>query len=416
MWEPSRQAGRFRADGQIGTAFHERTASLCQSGWYFNWDLSHLVAVFEDPYKELAAIRHSVGAGDQSPLTKCAISGPDAAEFVDWMFPKDMTRLAVGSIVFTILCNHQGKLITDGLLFRSGETAYRFTGDPCVEWFRSNAERFDVEIADVTADWGILAIQGPNARSVIEKVTGEDWADLDFSRLRPSVVAGADVEVARQGFTGELGYEFLTPAGSGNIVWDEVLSAGEEFGIRACGHMAIDIARVEAGLLIPGPDYANAGPDPAGSHVPWADDPALLSSPYQLGLGRLVSLEKNNFVGRDALIAEKEGAGPSTVLVGVEIDWQELVGQYLEHSTAPNFGAVDWVPKPISAGGRTVGRATSVVWSPTTRGLIGFGHVPRELREPGTPISVRWQLPGVEAPVEAAAEVGKLPFLRLNRV
>jgi len=414
-WEAAATVSRFRPSGVIGTPFHPRAAFHSQASWFFNWDLHHVVAVFEDFHEELRAIRDTVAMGDYSPLTKCSISGPDAPEFVDRLFPRDTKRLKVGAIFYTALCNEDGKVITDGLLFREGERSFRFTGDPMVDWFRQHAEPYDVEVRDVTDDYGILAIQGPRSRAVLELATGRDWSDLDFSRLHPATVAGVAVEVARQGFTGELGYEFLTPAEGAPQVWDAVVEAGVEHGIRPCGHQAIDVARVEAGLLIPGADYANAGPDPTGSHTPSANDPANFSSPFELGMGWLIDLDKEDFVGRAALAAEVDGGGARHKLVGLDIDWRRVVSEHLELGVPPEMSRVAWEAKPITIDGRNVGRASSITWGPTVRRLIGFGHIPPSHSEVGTKVAIEWAIPGTGETIFAPATVCELPFLKLRR-
>jgi aminomethyltransferase len=414
-WEMAR-ASRFRPDGIIGTPFHARTAQSSQTPWYFNWDLNHVVDVYDDFHAELRAIRGTVAMGDMSPLCKAEISGPDAARFVDWVIPRDTSDLKVGSIYYTPWCNHDGKVVSDGLVFRDGEDSYRFTGDPTVEWFRQIADGYDIEVSDVTDDFGILAIQGPRSREVLEAATGDEWSGLDFSRLRPATVGGVPVEVARQGFTGELGYELLTPADRGVPVWDAIAEAGEPFGIRPCGEWAIDVARVEAGLMIPGPDYANAGPDPTGSHTISASDPEFHSSPFELGMGWMVDLAKKDFVGKAALITEQESGGPRRRLVGLDIDWLQIVAAHVDRGVPPNVSPrVEWVAKPVIAEGRPVGRATSITWAPTAGKLIGFGHVEEGIGQAGTRVAITWDIAGTGVAIEAAATVAELPFLDLRR-
>jgi len=414
-WEAAR-ASRFRPDGSIGTPFHTRTARHSQTPWYFNWDLRHVVDVYDDFHAELRAIRETVAMGDMSPLCKCEVSGPDAARFVDWVIPRDTSALEVGSIYYTPWCNHNGKVVSDGLVFRDGESSYRFTGDPTVEWFKQIAAGYDIEIKDVTDDFGILAVQGPRSREVLEAATGQDFTDLDFSRLRPATIGGVEVEVARQGFTGELGYEVLTPADDGAPVWDGMAAAGGPFGIRPCGEWAIDVARVEAGLMIPGPDYANAGPDPTGSHTVSASNVDFHSSPFELGMGWLVDLTKDDFVGKEALVAEQEDGGPPRRLVGLDLDWRQIVTEHLDRGVLPNVSPrVEWVAKPVTVDGRPAGRASSITWAPTLQKLIGFGHVEKAHSDPGTMVAVTWAIPGAEATIDATATVAKLPFLDLRR-
>ena len=415
VWETAK-ASRFRPDGIVGTPFHSRTARNSATPWYFNWDLHHVVDVYDDFHTELGAIRESVAMGAMSPLCKCRIEGPDAARLVDHVVPRSTENLRVGSIQYTPWCNDDGKVVSDGLIFRLDEESYRFTGDPTTEWFLSKAEGFDVEIRDETDDYGILMVQGPRSRDVVNAATGTDWADLDFSRAAWTSVGGIDIQLARQGFTGELGYELFIPANDAAHVWDVMVEAGQPFGIQLCGEWAIDVARVEAGLLIPGPDYANAGPDRTGSHTPSASDPTCESSPYEIGMGSFVDLSKESFVGKEALVAEHQNGGPSRTLSGLDIDWRWIVNAYLEADTAPNVSPrVDWVTKSVKSGDREVGRASSVTWSPTVSRLIAFGHLETACSDPGTEVTVDWEIAGTNRTVQAPATVTVLPFLGLRR-
>ena len=415
VWETAK-ASRFRPDGIVGTPFHSRTARNSATPWYFNWDLHHVVDVYDDFHTELGAIRESVAMGDMSPLCMCRIEGPDAARLVDHLVPRSTENLRVGSIQYTPWCNDDGKVVSDGLIFRLDEESYRFTGDPTTEWFLSKAEGFDVEIRDETDDYAILMGQAPRSRDVVNAATATDWADLDFSRAAWTSVGGIDIQLARQGFTGELGYELFVPANDAAHVWDVMVEAGQPFGIQLCGEWAIDVARVEAGLLIPGPDYANAGPDRTGSHTPSASDPTCESSPYEIGMGSFVDLSKESFVGKEALVAEHQVGGPSRTLSGLDIDWRWIVNAYLEADTAPNVSPrVDWVTKSVKSGDREVGRASSVTWSPTVSRLIAFGHLETACSDPGTEVTVDWEIAGTNMTVQAPATVTVLPFLGLRR-
>ena len=415
LWQEAR-ASRFRPDGVVGTPLHTRTAQHSQTPWYFNWDLHHVVDVYDDFHAELSAIRETVAMGDMSPLCKCTISGPDATQLVDELVPRSIDNLDVGTVQYTPWCNDDGKVVSDGLVFRKSDSSYRFTGDPTCDWFAEKAEGYEVEVRDETDDYGILMVQGPRAREAVERATGADWSGLDFSRMARTRIGGVDVELARQGFTGELGYEILMPADSGAPVWDAVAEAGADLGLRPCGEWAIDVARVEAGLLIPGPDYANAGPDPTGSHTVSASDPECHSSPFELGMGPFVDLSKESFVGRDALVAEAEAGGPPRVLVGLDIDWRAIVAAHLDHGVPPNISPrVEWVAKPVSVDGNRVGRASSITWGPSVDRLIGFGHLDKALGEPGTEVFVDWAIPGTDTVFAARATVAKLPFLKLRR-
>lgn len=414
-WQAAR-ASRFRPSGSVGTPLHARTAAASSTPWIFNWDLHHVVDVYDDFHAELGAIRQSVAMGDMSPLCKASISGPDAARFVDMLIPRSTDNFAVGQIYYTPWCTEEGKVVSDGLVYRVDESSYRFTGDPTCEWFRSQSEPYDVVVTDETDDYGILMVQGPRSQATIEAASGQDWSQLDFSRRADAEIGGVQVELARQGFTGELGYEIMMPADDGAAVWDAVTAAGEQFGIRPCGEWAIDVARVEAGLMIPGPDYANAGPDPAGSHTVSATDTSAYSSPFELGMEQFVHLTKDDFIGKAALVAEAEAGGPARSLVGLDIDWKAIVHAYLDADVAPTISPrVDWVAKPIYADGTVVGRASSITWSPTVNKLIAFGHIEREFCQPGAQLVLPWAIAGTDAQVDVSARVAELPFLELRR-
>ncbi len=414
-WEKARE-GRFRPDGVVGTPLHSRTARSSATPWVFAWDLHHVVDVYDDFHAELRAIRRTAAMGDMSPLSKCTISGPDAGRLLAHLIPRRTDDLGVGSVWYTPFCTDEGKVVCDGLVFRVDAQRYRFTGAPVLEWIGQNSYGFDVAVTDETYDYGILMVQGPRSRDVVEAATGVDWSGLDFSRRTTAVMGGVEVELARQGFTGELGYEIMMRAGSGSEVWDAVATAGETFGLRPCGEWAIDVARVEAGLLIIGADYAHAGPGPTDSHTPSGSDPGYQSSPFELGMGRFVDLDKPDFVGREALLAELAAGGPRRTLVGLDIDWKAVVDAHVTREVAPTISPrVEWVAKRVTVDGETVGRASSVTWSPTVGKLIGFGHVARAVAEVGSVVAVEWEIPGTGDHVAVPAIVKALPFLELRR-
>lgn len=176
------------------------------------------------------------------------------------------------------------------------------------------------------------------------------------------------------------------------------------------------MARVEAGLLIIGADYAHAGPGPTDSHTPSGSDSECLSSPFELGLGRFVDLDKPDFVGREALLAEQAAGGPRRALVGLDIDWKAVVDAHVVREVAPSISPrVEWVAKRVTVEGRTVGRASSVTWSPTLGKLIGFGHLVREVGGVGSQVAVEWEVAGTGEHVAVPAMVTALPFLSLRR-
>jgi glycine cleavage system T protein (aminomethyltransferase) len=394
------------------TPFHDRTHRSNRKQMWFNWDRHIVPDAYNDFATELRATRVAVTMGDMSPLSKYEIGGPDALRFVDRLVTRDATQIDVGQTFYSPWTDDRGKVVGDGLVFRVSDHEFRVTADPQLEWFTTQAEGLDIGIEDISDAFGLLAIQGPRSREVMDALTGESWADLSFSRIRTTSVAGAELLVARQGFTGELGFELWVPEEGGGLVWDEVASAGEPFDITPAGEHAIDVARVEAGLLIVGADYTGAGIDRPGSVIDLS--PEHEASPYELGMDAFVDLDAEAFVGRDALWAELASGGPRRRLTGLEIDRDSVLALYAADGEVPSIpDRVWWYPLDLTHDGRHVGWASSVTWAPTVPALVGFGHVDADLAGPGTELAVRWTLHGGDDPVPA--RVVELPFLELRR-
>ncbi len=396
----------------VGTPFHERTQAASQTPFWYEWGPYQVVDIFTDFRQELKAMRRDATLNEMSPLNKYRFSGPDAPRLADRLITRDAVTQGVGQILYSPWCNEAGKIVGDGLIFRTHETKYIFVAGPSDEWFASNAAGMDVEIEDVTAEIGIMAVQGPKSPEVLQAATGEDVSDLRFSHIRRTEIGGMAVDVMRQGFTGERGYELWVDAGDAVAMWDALVDAGEPFGLIPAGEYAIDIARVEAGLLIIGADYRGGGPDPTMDNV---DDPhARPPSPFEMRMGRFVDFGKDDFNGKQALLDEQAAGGPPLRMVGLEIDWKALVALQLEGA-----GVSDLMPRvsrdalPIVRDGRRVGMATSVTWGPSVGKLIGFGHIEKELEPSGTELSVQWPM-GDEL-VTIGASVTDLPFLAHHR-
>ena len=396
-----------------GTPFSARTTSFNPGVYRFcAWDIYHVVEVFTTVLDELRTLREAAVVIDMSPLSKHDISGPDAERFVDYVLTRDATRIETGQIKWTAWCDHDGKVISDGMVFRLGEDHFRITGDPSGNWLEKNSEGFDVELADITHERGILSLQGPRSRDVLEAVLGGQDADISFSRVRIATIGGVEVEVARQGFTGEHGYELCVARDDAVALWDAVMAAGQAHGIKPCGYAAADIARLEAGLVIPGPDYTNGGlAENPGAHLDV--DTANTVSPFASRMARAVDMDKGDFIGKEALLEEAQN-GTKQDMVGLKIDWQAVADLYIRQDIPPRVGATPiWVPLPVSKDGAPIGRATSAAYSPAAGGMAAFGFLDKEYCVPGTEVSVEFDVEEVSGPVNA--EVVDLPFLTLKR-
>ena len=243
------------------------------------------------------------------------------------MITRDATKLKVGQVYYTPWCDEHGKVIDDGTVHRVGEQELRWTAaDPQFRWLSQNAAGLDVAIEDVTEQVAALALQGPFSRAVIEAATGEDFGDLRYFRRRAAKLAGIDIDVSRTGYTGDLGYELWIPVEHAEAAWDAIFEAGGAYAIRPAGMLALDVTRLEAGLILLEVDYTSA------RH---AMSPDQHYSPFEIGLGRLVAFDKADYVGRRALKAEQAAGGPSRRLVGLILDWYDIERLYDEQGLPP---------------------------------------------------------------------------------
>ena len=391
----------------VGTPFHPRTSPLNRKMQWREWSGYYASSVYADAHDiEYNAIREAAALIDVSPLYKYQVSGPDALRLVDRVVTRDATKLAVGGVMYTPWCDEHGKVIDDGTVHRLDEQRFRWTAaDPQLRWLRQNSAGLDVAIEEETEATAALALQGPLSRAILEDATGESFADLRYFRRRPSKVGKVAVDVSRTGYTGDLGYELWIPTAGAVKVWDALMAAGAAYAIRPAGMLALDVVRLEAGLILLEVDYTSA------RH---AMNPEQNYSPGEIGLGRLVSFDKGDFVGRLALEREARAGGPSRRLVGLQLDWYDIEGLYDAQGLPPAISpSVDRSPVPVFAAGRQVGRATSHGWSPILKQAIALASVPPQYEALGTPLAVEWTVEGRRGRV--GATVVPLPFLDLER-
>jgi aminomethyltransferase len=393
----------------VGTAFHPRAFGMNEKHAWEDWSGYFAASTYADYHDiEYNAIRQAVAAIDVSPLFKYVVSGPDAVRLIDRVITRDATRLQVDQVYYTPWCEERGKVVDDGTVTRLGEDSFRWTAaEPNLRWIEMNAEGLDVRVDDVTEELAALALQGPRSRAVLEKVTGEDWDDVRYYRRRAASIGGIDVDVTRTGYTGDLGYELWVSVDRALDMWDPLFEAGREFGIRPVGTRAMDVARVEAGLILIDVDYVGVRKAISGEQE---------YSPFEIGLGRLVNLkpEAGDYVGKRALAAEDAAGGPPRRLVGLEYSWTGIERAYEAHGLpATLLPEVSLEPVPLYRGRRRVGKVTSATWSPTLKRMVALASVGKEHAEPGTILETELTVEGYRHRIRT--RVVPLPFLDLPR-
>jgi aminomethyltransferase len=391
----------------VGTAFHERTFELCESLNYREWSGYYAVSSYEPHHEhEYNAIRNAAALIDISPLFKYRLTGRDATRLVDRIITRDMRKVSVGQVIYTPWCDEQGKVIDDGTVTRLEENTYRWTAaDPSLRWFTQNASGMDVRIEDISESVSAVALQGPTSGRLLKSlVKGGDIENVKYFRVTHGTIKDIPVDVSRTGYTGDLGYEIWVPSEAAVHVWDALIEAGRAFDIHPAGMLALDVARIEAGLLLIDIDFNS-------SKKALIEDQKY--TPFEMGLGRLVHLEKNRFIGQAALAAEKK-RGHVREIVGLEIDWPEVETHYERVGLPPAVSPIaSRVAVPVFKQGTQVGKATSSTWSPTLKRMIALATLRRDCTKPGTVVQF-------EITVEAkrhlvGARVVKTPFFNPKR-
>jgi aminomethyltransferase len=390
----------------IGTAFHERTFALCESLNYREWSGYYTVSAYEAHHDhEYNAIRNAAALIDISPLFKYRISGRDATRLVDRIVTRNIHKVSPGQVIYTPWCDEKGKVIDDGTVSRLEENTYRWTAaDPNLRWFHQSAIGMEVDIEDISGKVAALALQGPTSCALLKSIVEDaDIERLKYFRVTTGRIAGIPVDISRTGYTGDLGYEIWMDWDQGLQVWDKLMSAGRNFDIHPVGMLALDVARIEAGLLLIDVDFNSSKK---------AAIEAQTYSPFELGLGRLVDLEKPRFTGQAELAKLKSSY--MREIVGLDIDWIGVERVYETAGLPPTMpAAASRVAVPVYRNGVQVGKATSTTWSPMLKKLIALATVKREFATIGTKLEFELTVEAVRHRVPAT--VVKTPFFNPER-
>ena len=386
----------------IGTPFHQRTLPLCESLNYREWSGYYTVSAYETHHEhEYNAIRNAAALIDISPLFKYRVTGRDATRLVDRIITRDIRKVSVGQVVYTPWCDEMGKVIDDGTVSRLEESVYRWTAaDPSLRWFTQNGVGLDVQIEDISESIAALALQGPTSGRLLKTVVEDaDIGGLKYFRVTRGTIGGVPVEISRTGYTGDLGYEIWVAEDQALRVWDVLIDRGRPFDIKPAGMLALDVARIEAGLLLIEVDFNS-------SKKALVDEQKY--SPFEMGLDRLVNLDKDRFIGRQSLINEAK-KGAARRIVGIEIDWTEVERHFEAVGLPPSVSPIaSRVAVPVYSNGNQIGKATSTTWSPLLKKMIALATLKRDFVRPGTKIEVEITVEAVRHRV--SARVAKTPF------
>jgi aminomethyltransferase len=373
------------------TGFHESFAKHTRNFIEYNgyW-LANSFAK-EGPIEEYLACRQKAVIMDLSPLRKFEITGPDAEALCQYVFTRNMKTFPVGGVVYTAMCYEHGGMIDDGTVFRLGRDNFRWIGgnDYGGEWIREQAEKLGLKVLvrSSTDQLHNVAVQGPESRDLLRKIVwtaphNPEFDQLGWFRFTPARLmneSGTPFVLSRTGYTGELGYEVMCHPKDCAEIFDAIWDAGQGHGLRPMGFEALDMVRIEAGLIFAGYEFSDQ------------------TDPFEAGIGFTVPLKSkpDDFIGRDALIRRKDN--PMRKLVGIEIDSSVDVGH----------------GDPVHVGRAQIGEVTSSMRSPLLGKNIALARVDVAHSEVGTQLEIgkldgqQKRLPAVIAPAVAAYDPGK---------
>jgi glycine cleavage system T protein (aminomethyltransferase) len=390
----------------VGTPFHNRTFPLCESLNYREWAGYFAPSSYEPLHEhEYNAIRNATALIDVSPLFKYLVTGRDAARLVDRIITRDAVKLQPGQVIYTPWCDEKGHVIDDGTVTRLEEDRFRWTAaDPSLRWISRQAAGLDVKVEDISEMTAALALQGPTSAALLRSVAEADIDALKYFRATTGRIAGKTVDISRTGYTGDLGYEVWIHRDDAGAVWDAIVRAGPPFGLRPTGLLALDVARIEAGLLLIDVDFFSVRKALTNSQI---------YSPFEMGMDRLVDLSKASFIGRKAL-AQEQARGPKRRIVGVTVDWPDVEHLYEAVGLPPLAQATaSRIAVPVFAGTKQIGRMTSSTWSPVLKQMIGLATIDTAFSGPGTRIDVEHTVDAVRHRVRASAVA--TPFFNPRR-
>ncbi len=392
------------------TPFHERLSELNRTGLYSHWS-GFLSALRYDmsAKHEYFAVRNSAGFFDTSPLFKYWIRGKDAERFLAGVLTRDIRQCRPGRAQYTIWCDDRGFVLEDGVVFRHSDNEFFMTtARPNFGYLSDLIGRLSVQIEEVSDDYGVLAVQGPRSREILETLT-PDITGLGFFDLCHTKIAGAAVTLSRTGYTGDLGFEVFVGADDALPVLDAVIEAGEGRGLRPFGEEALLMTRIEAGLVLIDVEFSS-------SRLAYNDTERI--TPRELGFGwmlRGIDAPDRPFIGRNALRRELADKSSRWLTVGLLVDWQEFDRL---HAEARLLTPKDETPQSYESmlyddEGERIGYATGLMYSPMLQRHIAMARVRPDLASAGSRVNLEITIDHRYRTV--AAEVARLPLFNPPR-
>jgi aminomethyltransferase len=385
--------------------FFARTSELNKTMLWEHW--AGYIAATKYQYSEKVeyyAVRNSAGLLDTSPLYKYRIQGPDAERFLSGVLARDIRTCQPGKGQYTIWCDDDGFLLEDGVILRIRPQEYLLTAaDPNLHYLQNLVGFEDVQIEDISENYGILAIQGPHSGNILKRLAPA-IEGLDYFGVDEFEIGGVPVIISRTGFTGDLGYEVWTPTESALSIWDAVSEAGEDYNLTPLGLRALSMARIEAGMLLIEVDFNTA-------RFAWTDEQR--STPIELGMDwmfRKIGSDDRTFIGRKAIESEIREKSSRWKMVGLAMDWQAYEALYNDMGLVAlkDHLPVEEAMAIYDDEGQVLGYATSFMYSPMLKNHIALAKVPIDRAKQGQVVMLELMINNI--PRYVPCRVVRTPF------
>jgi len=359
---------------------HKRTAKMTEFAGF------EMPLWYKGVTEEHLAVRNNVGIFDVSHMGRVIITGKDAVSFLNYVITNDVTTLTLNSALYSVMCNENGGIIDDFVVSRLEEEKFLLVPNATnrekdYNWLVKKAEDFKVKIEDVSDHVAMFAVQGPNAEKTLQKICTADLSKIERFKCATARLADVEVFLSRTGYTGEDGFEVyiwnapLDKPDNALKVWNAILEAGKPFGIEPCGLGARDTLRLEAGLCLYGNDIDEN------------------TTPLEARLGFVVKFQKDNFIGKSALLKQKEE--------GIK---RRRVGLQMIDQGIPRQGFKIYNDK-----GENIGHVTSGTFSPLLKCGIAMAYIQAEQAQEGNIINI--EIRGKHA----KAKIVPLPFYDVDK-
>ncbi|MCF7886570.1 MAG: glycine cleavage system aminomethyltransferase GcvT [Candidatus Marinimicrobia bacterium] len=327
---------------------------------------------------EHRTVRESVGVFDVSHMGEFIVKGADAEQFINKMVTNDITSLKPGKAQYNAMCYPDGGLVDDLIVYKFEDYFMMVVNASNIEkdfkWLEKNMDKGDIGIINKSDTIGLLAVQGPNALATLQKLTEIDLSEIGFYNFVEGKLAGKKMTISRTGYTGEKGFELYHDPEDSDELWDKIFQAGQEYNIKPAGLGARDTLRMEMKYALYGNDIDKN------------------TNPLEAGLGWITKLDKEDFIGKDALTEIKDNGLSRKSIIFV-----------LNERGIPRKGY------PIFKNGQEIGEVTSGTMSPILNTGIGIGYVKTEYSKPGTTIEIKIRKKKVPAEIKKPPLVDSSP-------